>query len=167
MSRTVLYLLLEAFGQGLDGAAPSDTDLTILFSVSVAVVIGIALYAARGVLSRKRTEYDRTETDSKRNRDYEKYHSGWSDDYEEFGKRGMTDEGLQEEIESGMPDCYKVLGISRGATQAEIRSRFRKLAKETHPDRSRGDSKAMAEINRAYEVLSDEETRKKYDRYLD
>ena len=68
MSRTVLYLLLEAFGQGLDGAAPSDTDLTILFSVSVAVVIGIALYAARGVLSRKRTEYDRTETDSKRNR---------------------------------------------------------------------------------------------------
>ena len=167
MGGVVLYLLLEAFGQGLGGAAPSDTDLTILFSVSVAVVIGIALYAARGVLSRKRTEYDRTEADSKKNRDYEKYHSDWSDDYEEFGKRGMTDEGLQEEIESGMPDCYKVLGVSRDATQTEIRRRFRKLAKETHPDRSRGDSKAMAEINRAYEVLSDEETRKRYDRYLD
>lgn len=64
-------------------------------------------------------------------------------------------------------DPYAVLGLTRNATEDDIRRSFRKLAKELHPDLNPGD-KAAAErfkkVTAAYELLSDPERRKRYDR---
>jgi curved DNA-binding protein len=63
-------------------------------------------------------------------------------------------------------DYYDVLGVSRDADEKEIRSAFRKLARQYHPDVNPGDESAeerFKEINEAYEVLSDAEKRAKYD----
>lgn len=63
-------------------------------------------------------------------------------------------------------DYYKVLGITRNASNDEIKKAFRKLARKYHPDVNPGDRKAEAkfkEINEAYEVLSDPDKRRKYD----
>jgi molecular chaperone DnaJ len=63
-------------------------------------------------------------------------------------------------------DYYKTLGVSKTATEKEIKSAYRKLARENHPDVNSGDKNAekrFQEINEAYEVLSDSENRKKYD----
>src|SRR5207248_1119774 len=63
-------------------------------------------------------------------------------------------------------DYYETLGVSKTATEEEIRSAFRKLARKYHPDVAK-DKKAaeekFKEINEAYEVLGDPEKRKKYD----
>ena len=67
-------------------------------------------------------------------------------------------------------DLYSVLGVPRTATEKEIRTAYRKLARQHHPDVNPGDASAEArfrEINAAYEVLSDAEKRKKYDKYGD
>jgi curved DNA-binding protein len=64
-------------------------------------------------------------------------------------------------------DYYKILGIGKDATQEEIKSAYRRLALLNHPDRNRGDTEAeerFKEINEAYIVLGDKETREKYDR---
>lgn len=63
-------------------------------------------------------------------------------------------------------DYYKVLGVGRSATQDEIKKAFRKLAVKYHPDKNPGDKAAeekFKEISEAYEVLSNAESRKKYD----
>ena len=62
------------------------------------------------------------------------------------------------------PDYYKTLGVSRNATQDEIKKAYRKLARTYHPDAG-GDEAKFKEINEAYEVLSDEKKRKLYDQY--
>ena len=57
-------------------------------------------------------------------------------------------------------DYYEVLGISKGASEDEIKKAYRKMAKETHPDLHPGDETAAArfkEVNEAYGVLSDKE----------
>lgn len=62
---------------------------------------------------------------------------------------------------------YIVLGLSPKATDSEIRSAFRQLAKKHHPDRNPGDKKAedrFKEISAAFDILGDSERRKKYDR---
>ena len=67
-----------------------------------------------------------------------------------------------------MVNHYDVLGISRGDTEAKIRKAYRRLARKYHPDVNPNDKEAEArfkEINEAYQVLSDPETRKKYDRH--
>jgi molecular chaperone DnaJ len=61
-------------------------------------------------------------------------------------------------------DYYEVLGVSKSATQDEIKKAFRNLAMKHHPDRG-GDAEKFKEINEAYQVLSDEEKRQKYDRF--
>ncbi len=65
-------------------------------------------------------------------------------------------------------DYYEVLGVDKEASQSEIKSAYRKLAKKYHPDMNRDDKNAEAkfkEVNEAYEVLGDEEKRKKYDAF--
>src|SRR5919199_3666111 len=63
-------------------------------------------------------------------------------------------------------DLYKALGVSKGASQEEIRRSYRKLAREHHPDANRDDPKAeerFKEIQHAYEILSNPEKRRQYD----
>lgn len=65
-------------------------------------------------------------------------------------------------------DYYEVLGVSKGASEDELKKAYRKLAKENHPDLHPGDKECEArfkEINEAYEVLSDSDRRAKYDQF--
>lgn len=67
-------------------------------------------------------------------------------------------------------DYYEVLGVARNASQDEIKSAFRRLAKEWHPDRHPAERKKLAEekfkeIAEAYEVLADPDKRRKYDSF--
>lgn len=65
-------------------------------------------------------------------------------------------------------DYYKELGVERGASDAEIKKAYRKLASQLHPDKNPGDKKSETRfkaVNRAYQALSDKEKRKLYDEF--
>ena len=64
-------------------------------------------------------------------------------------------------------NLYETLGVAKNAPQDEIKKAYRKLARKFHPDRNPGDDEAEAkfkEVQTAYDVLSDPEKRKQYDR---
>jgi len=148
----------------------SDEEKIILFAGFAIAIITIFLFLARDIILRKKTLYDKEELESKKDKTYEKYHSDWGEDYEELGNRKNTKED-KEFRDAAMSDSllnyYNILGISKDATQTDIKNKFRELAKKTHPDKTKENSEEeMAEINKAYEILSDEERREKYDRYL-
>jgi molecular chaperone DnaJ len=66
-------------------------------------------------------------------------------------------------------DLYKTLGVTKDATQDDIKKAFRKAARQYHPDKNPGDKAAeekFKEVNQAYETLSDAEKRKQYDELL-
>ena len=133
------------------------------------------MYVSRDAILRRRTEYDMGEYESQRDRDYEKYHSDWGGGLGAGGGGGEPGGGGGEPG-GGVPDHYGLLGVGRDAAPSEIKARYRELAKEAHPDRAgrgaggekkgRAAPAGMVEINRAYEVLSDPQARRRYDRLL-
>lgn len=64
-----------------------------------------------------------------------------------------------------MSDYYTTLGVSRTASQDEIKKAYRKLAHQHHPDKKGGDEAKFKEVNEAYQILSDEKKRQQYDTF--
>jgi len=161
------YAQTDEFNMDLE---VSDEEKIILFGGFSIAIIAIFLFLARDIILRRKTSYDKEDLESKKDKTYEKYHSDWGDDYEELGKRKNTKEDGEfrnAARNDKLPNYYKILGVPRDASQKEIKKKFRELAKKTHPDKTKEDSKEeMVELNKAYEVLSDEGRREKYDRYL-
>lgn len=181
MNRIIIFVsLLFIFGISQTAYAQSnnldmelevtDDEKIILFSGFAIAVIAIFMFLARDIILRKKTSYDKEEHESKNEKTYEKYHSDWGDDYEELGTRKNSKEDREfrdAALNNKLPNYYEVLGLSKDATQEEIKKNFRELAKKTHPDKTKEDSeRQMMELNKAYEVLSDKENKEKYDRYL-
>jgi len=62
-------------------------------------------------------------------------------------------------------DYYKILGVTKMATEDEIKKAYRKLAHQHHPDKSHGNEAKFKEVNEAYQILSNKEKRAQYDRF--
>ena len=150
----------------------SESDQIFIFSISGIVIIGTVIFLARHSIIRKKTEYDTGEWDSKKNRDYEKYHSDWMSDevnFERDGKKKLTDEEFRKSLlANNLPNYYEILQIQKNTSQAEIKNQYRDLAKKWHPDREKspGAERKMMQINMAYEVLSNPKRRKMYDQHF-
>ena len=150
----------------------SESDQITIFAIAAIIIIGVLIFLARGSFTRKKTEYDAGEWESKKNRDYEKYHSEWMSDevnFERTGKDKLSDEEFRESLlNENLPDYYAILQISKNASQNEIKKQFRLLAKKWHPDKKQSNDaeEKMAQINMAYEVLSDHKRRKMYDQHF-
>ena len=158
----------------VDGTIESltESEQIIVFAIAAAIIISVLIFLARGSIFRKKNEYDTGEWESKKNRDYEKYHSEWMSDeisFERKGKNKLSDEDFRKSLLSkNIPDYYAILQIQKTASHNEIKSQFRSLAKKWHPDRKQSDDaeKKMAQINMAYEVLSNIKRRKRYDQHI-
>ena len=150
----------------------SESDQITIFAIAAIIIIGVLVFLARGSFTRKKTEYDAGEWESKKNRDYEKYHSEWMSDeisFERTGKDKLSDEEFRESLlNENIPDYYAILQVSKDASQDEIKKQFRLLAKKWHPDKKQSNDaeEKMAQINMAYEVLSDHKRRKMYDQHF-
>src|SRR5664279_3502432 len=62
-------------------------------------------------------------------------------------------------------DYYETLGVNKGASKDEIKKAFYKLAHKYHPDKMEGNEAKFKQVNEAYQVLSDDGKRSKYDQY--
>ena len=150
----------------------SERDQTILFAIAAIIIIGVLIFLSRHSIFKKKTEYDDGEWASKKNRDYEKYHSEWMSDeisFERKGKNKLSDEEFRKSLlKENIPDYYAILQVEKNANQNEIKNQFRFLAKKWHPDKKQSDDaeEKMAGINMAYEVLSNHKRRKMYDQYF-
>ena len=150
----------------------SESDQLFIFSISGIVIIGTVIFLARHSIIRKKTEYDTGEWDSKKNRDYEKYHSDWMSDevnFERDGKKKLTDEEFRKSLlANNLPNYYEILQIQKNTSQVEIKNQYRYLAKKWHPDREKNPDaeRKMMQINMAYEVLSNPKRRKMYDQHF-
>ncbi|MBI5146007.1 MAG: J domain-containing protein [Thaumarchaeota archaeon] len=146
-------------------------DVRLALVIMAIAVVGLFLYLARDIILRRKTGYEEKDLESKRNRDYEKYHSPWNEDEDDFissTKKSKDAEEFRRQMqESKLPDYYAMLGVPNDADQKEIKTRFRQLVKELHPDKSKDEKTAerLAEISKAYKILSDAEKRKTYDAY--
>jgi len=158
----------------VDGTIESltESEQMIVFAIASAIIISVLIFLARGSIFRKKNAYDSGEWESKKNRDYEKYHSEWMSDeisFERKGKNKLSDEDFRKSLLSNnLPDYYAILQIQKIASQDEIKSQFRSLAKKWHPDRKQTDDaeKKMTQINMAYEVLSNIKRRNMYDQHF-
>ena len=149
----------------------STEESVMLFGGFAVAVVGIFLFLARDTILRKKTSYDKEEHESKKDKTYEKYHSDWTDDYVDFTYTRYTEDDVEfskAAKNSTLPDYYKILGVPHSASQEEIKKKYRELAKKLHPDKSKGEKtdETMAEINKAYEILSQNERKEKYDKHV-
>jgi hypothetical protein len=150
----------------------SESDQIIIFATAAIIIISVLIFLARGSIFRKKSEYDTNDWASKKNRDYEKYHSEWMSDeisFERKGKNKLSDDEFKKSLlNKDLSDYYAILQVQKNTSQEEIKSQFRLLAKKWHPDKKQGDDaeKKMAEINIAYEVLSNIKRRKMYDQHF-
>src|SRR3990167_8433156 len=137
LSIIVISMVQNVSGQSYDAGKKiqmelivTDEQKIILFASFAIAVIGLFVYLARDIILRKKTPYDSKEFDSKNDKTYEKYHSDWSDDYEELGNRKNSKEDKEFRItsqNSSLPDYYKILEIPQNATHEEIKKQYRKL----------------------------------------
>ena len=154
------------------GDSLSESDQIIIFAIAVIIIISVLIFLARDSIIRKKTEYDANDWASKKNRDYEKYHSEWMSDeisFERKGKNKLSDDEFRKSLlNKNLSDYYAILQVQKNASQDEIKSQFRLLAKKWHPDKKQSDDaeKKMAEINIAYEILSNTKRRKMYDQHF-
>ena len=155
-----------------NGDSLSESDQIIIFAVAAIIIISVLIFLARDSIFRKKTEYDASDWASKKNRDYEKYHSEWMSDeisFERKGKNKLSDEEFSKSLLNGnLPDYYAILQVQKNVNQNEIKRQFRLLAKKWHPDKKQSDDaeEKMAQINMAYEVLSNPKRRKMYDQHF-
>ena len=150
----------------------SESDQIIIFGFIAIIIISVLIYLARHSIVKKKTEYDVGEWASKKNRDYEKYHSEWMSDeisFERKGKNKLSDEEFRNSLsKENLPDYYAILLVQENSSQNEIKRQFRLLAKKWHPDKkqSADAEEKMSQINMAYEVLSNPKRRKMYDQHF-
>ena len=145
----------------------SQDNLILIFTLASVGVIGIFVYLARNIILRRKTKYDEADLASKKDRDYEKYHSDWAEE-EIFGSRKSTinaDELHEMYNSKSLPNYYFILDLLDDASDIDIKNQYRKLAKQYHPDKNKDSSEEkMTAINKAYEVLSDKKLKEEYDR---
>jgi len=145
----------------------SQDNLILIFTIASVSVVGIFVYLARNIILRRKTKYDEADLASKKDRDYEKYHSDWAEE-EIFGSRksSINADELHEMYNSkSLPNYYFILGLLDDASDIDIKNQYRKLAKQYHPDKNKDSSEEkMTVINKAYEVLSDKKLKEEYDK---
>ena len=145
----------------------SQDNLILIFTIASVSVVGIFVYLARNIILRRKTKYDEADLASKKDRDYEKYHSDWTEE-EIFGSRKSsinTDELHEMYNSKSLPNYYFILGLLDDASDIDIKNQYRKLAKQYHPDKNKDSSEErMTAINKAYEVLSDKKLKEEYDK---
>ena len=145
----------------------SQDNLILIFTIASVGVVGIFVYLARNIILRRKTKYDEADLASKKDRDYEKYHSDWAEE-EIFGSRksSINADELHEMYNSkSLPNYYFILGLLDDASDIDIKNQYRKLAKQYHPDKNKDSSEEkMTAINKAYEVLSDKKLKEEYDK---
>ena len=150
----------------------SESDQIIIFAFFAIIIISVLIFLARDSIFKKKTTYDVGDWASKKNRDYEKYHSEWMSDeisFERKGKNKLSDDEFRKSLlNKNLSDYYAILQVQKNASRDEIKSQFRLLAKKWHPDKKQSDDaeKKMAEINIAYEILSNTKRRKMYDQHF-
>ena len=182
MKRIMLFAFSVLFLVGIQSSLAQESNSNLEYSMTTEesimlfggfaiAVIGIFLFLARDSILRRKTSYDKKEFESKKDKTFEKYHSSWTDDYVDFSYTRHTED--DEEFskmsrESTLPNYYKILGVAQDASQEDIKKRYRELAKKLHPDKTKGEKTddTMAEINKAYEILSRKERKEKYDKHL-
>ena len=141
----------------------------IVFVSAAVIIISVLIFLSRHSIFKKKTEYDTGNWASKKNRDYEKYHSEWMSDeisFERKGKNKLSDEEFSKSLlNENLPDYYAILQVEKNANQGDIKKQFRLLAKKWHPDKKQSSDaeEKMSQINMAYEVLSNPKRRKMYD----
>ena len=146
----------------------SPQDLYTMFAVAIIIVTGIFIYLARHIILRKKTSYDDVILDSKKDRDYEKYHSEWSEEevFDSHKRNTEAKEFREMYNDNSLPNYYLMLGLTNDSSSSEIKNQYRKLAKQYHPDRNKDSSEEkMAQINKAYEILSDKKLKAQYDKF--
>tara|TARA_B100000929_G_scaffold50194_1_gene36552 strand:- start:247 stop:1095 length:849 start_codon:yes stop_codon:yes gene_type:complete len=146
----------------------SQEDLILTFTIASVTVVLIFVYLARNIILRKKTKYDEIDLASKKDRDYEKYHSDWAQEEMSDSRKSTIDANELRDMHNNksLPNYYQLLDLPDNASTIDIKNQYRKLAKQYHPDRNKNSSEEkMADINKAYEVLSDKKLKTEYDKF--